>query len=214
MGALYKSLPGFLGGEIRNQLLEYVLANESRFESSTVGDKQDWRRDESIRISRRLGDLGDFRSIIEQQVLARLPEMIAALGVTTFQPSGFETEITAYGDGSLYRRHVDTYMGTERPTEDRLLSLVYYFYCEPRSFTGGVLRLYPVSVAVGGGAVNAVDIRAEQDTAVVFSSWVPHEVLRVACPSGKFADSRFAINCWILRARNLPGPLLVGEGEN
>jgi Rps23 Pro-64 3,4-dihydroxylase Tpa1-like proline 4-hydroxylase len=36
---------------------------------------------------------------------------------------------------------------------------------------------------------------------IAFPSFVPHEVRRVACPSGEFADSRFAINVWLSRAR-------------
>jgi Rps23 Pro-64 3,4-dihydroxylase Tpa1-like proline 4-hydroxylase len=40
------------------------------------------------------------------------------------------------------------------------------------------------------------DVEPLHNSLVVFPAWLPHEVLKVSCPSGRFADSRFAINCW------------------
>ena len=79
----------------------------------------------------------------------------------------------------------------------RVISAVYYFYRLPKSFSGGVLRLH--SVAGGGEEGSFVDIEPTNDTLVFFPSWFPHEVLPVACPSGRFEDSRFTINCWFHR---------------
>jgi SM-20-related protein len=36
----------------------------------------------------------------------------------------------------------------------------------------------------------------------VFPSWVLHEVRPVSCPSKRFVDSRFAINCWLWRRKS------------
>jgi Rps23 Pro-64 3,4-dihydroxylase Tpa1-like proline 4-hydroxylase len=62
-----------------------------------------------------------------------------------------------------------------------------------------MLRLHRIGSRAGeeGGA----DIAPEPNSLVLFPSWAPHEVLLVRCPSGRFEDSRFAINCWIYRAR-------------
>jgi SM-20-related protein len=205
MGMLYKSLPGFLGDEIRIPLLEYVLANESHFEPAKVGNALGLHQDDRVRVSRRLENLGDFGPVIEQRVLAQVPDLIAALGLMPFQPDGVETEIVAHGDGAFFKPHIDTFTGTGRNIKERLLSLVYYFYQEPRSFTGGSLRLFPLPGLAGTGMEKGVDITIEQDTAVAFPSWLPHEVMRISCPSRKFAESRFAINCWIRRRRSTPG---------
>jgi len=40
---------------------------------------------------------------------------------------------------------------------------------------------------------------------VAFPSWLRHEVLPVHVPSGAWRDSRFAINCWLHRARQAAG---------
>jgi Rps23 Pro-64 3,4-dihydroxylase Tpa1-like proline 4-hydroxylase len=55
--------------------------------------------------------------------------------------------------------------------------------------------------SLAGGKVSGafVDIEPANDTLVFFPSWYPHEVLPVSCPSGRFEDSRFAINCWVHR---------------
>jgi Rps23 Pro-64 3,4-dihydroxylase Tpa1-like proline 4-hydroxylase len=78
--------------------------------------------------------------------------------------------------------------------------MVYYFIREPKAFFGGRLRLFPIgpqTVKYG----ESIDIDIVQDRAIAFPSWLPHAVLPVHCPSGDFADSRFAVNCWLLKDR-------------
>jgi len=70
----------------------------------------------------------------------------------------------------------------------------------PKAFSGGVLRLH--SLAASGHQGTFVDIPPDYDTLVFFPSMFPHEVLPVKSPSGKFMDSRFAINCWIYQANS------------
>jgi len=63
-------------------------------------------------------------------------------------PVSLELKLTAHGDGAYFRPHIDMSIGPDRqplgatPGEDRLLSAVYYFYAEPKAFSGGQLRLY------------------------------------------------------------------------
>jgi SM-20-related protein len=79
----------------------------------------------------------------------------------------------------------------------RVISVVYYFYALPKAFAGGTLRLH--SLAASGQQGTFIDIEPEYDMLVFFPAWFPHEVLPVQVPSGRFLDSRFAINCWIHR---------------
>ena len=154
-----------------------------------------------------MSDLGPFKQLIEQRVLGLVPEFIAQLGLTPFTPTGVELEAAAHGEGAFYRRHIDLFTAAERNEEaDRLISLVYYFHKDPKSFSGGLLRLYPSPGVAGRLDEPATDVTPEQDLAIAFSSWLPHEILPVSCPSGQFSDSRFAINCWVLRARTPAAP--------
>lgn len=187
----------FLGADIRSQLLDYAAANQERLEASALGTG---RLDPSIRDSRVLDDLGPFAPLLEQRVLALVPGLIKDLGLTPFTPADVELQLAVHGDGGFYRRHIDLFtdkLRQESRGADRLISLVYYFNHEPPGFSGGHLRLYPDHQNPAAGAI---DVAPEQDTLVAFSSWMPHEVLPVACPSKQFRDSRFSINCWVRRA--------------
>ena len=189
-----------------SSLLDHVLANESGFAHSAVG--KTGKVDPAVRVSRILDDLGPFKALIEQRVLDLVPNLIKQLGLTPFTPTGVEIEAAAHGDGAFYRRHIDLFTAKERSEKaDRLISLVYYFHKNPKSFSGGLLRLYPSPGVAGRLDELAIDVTPEQDLAIAFSSWVPHEILPVSCPSGQFSDSRFAINCWVLRARTPAAPI-------
>ena len=103
----------------------------------------------------------------------------------------------AHNDGAFYKRHIDTQTASERDAI-RVLSGVYYFHAEPKAFTGGALRLY----AIGDPDKKTfVDIEPAHDSLLAFPSWAPHEVRPISCPSKRFTDSRFAINCWMYRER-------------
>ena len=199
---LYRVIPQALGPQLRDRLLEYAFNNEHRFDKSVLGTSES--TDASVRHSLSLPDLGEHRAAIEKRVAAWIPGLLADLGVTPFQSTGFETELLAYGHGAFFQRHIDLYAGAARSATgaDRLLSIVYYFFREPRGFEGGVLRLHTGAGLPQGDGERYVDISVEQDMAVAFSSWLPHEVLGVRCPTGEFRDSRFSINCWALRARS------------
>jgi SM-20-related protein len=173
-------------------LLEYAIANEHAFQPTKVGSqKRD--ADPAIRMSLAMRDLGPFKPILRSKMLALLPDLVAKLEVPRVTMPKLELELVAHGDGAFYKRHIDTKTASDRHMM-RVLSGVYYFYTQPKAFTGGALRLY----AVGDPAMTTfVDIEPEHNTLLVFPSWARHEVMRVACPSQRFADSRFAISCWI-----------------
>ena len=127
------------------------------------------------------------------------PALSADLHSTPFELDELELELVAHGDGAFFGRHIDIFTGADANIGQQLiLSAVYYFHAQPKGFSGGVLRLFALG-SLSYKDVEFLDIEPEHDTLVVFPSWVPHEVRRVSCPSGRFADSRFAINCWFCR---------------
>jgi SM-20-related protein len=192
-----KIMHEFLGPEIRSLLYQFACANKERFAPTLVGANSELKK--MVRVSHRLTELGAMREVLEQRVSAEVPRLVADLRLTPFKPSGYEIELVAHGDGAFYGRHLDLFTGSERtdPGGDRLISVVYYFYREPKSFKGGELRLYPLPSPASPEELR-LEILPEQDTAVAFSSWMAHEVMPVSCPSCAFADSRFSVNCWVL----------------
>ena len=197
----------FLGPEAVEQLLAYAQSNEHLFQESTVGYKEGRevnrkQRCSSVLRGGVLRENGDFPTRLEARLSQMMPAMIERLGKTPFVPHQFEIEMVAHGDGAFFTQHVDLATDDRQLESDRVISCVYYFHAVPKAFSGGVLRLH--SLGASGRPGTFVDIEPLSDTMVYFPSWFPHEVLPVSCPSGCFIDSRFAINCWIHRARQTP----------
>jgi SM-20-related protein len=193
----YVLLHDFLDEATVAGLFDHALSRECDFRPTRVGSKA---VDTRIRTSASLRDLDVYRPILKSKVLGFLPELIAQLQVTPFEPSWLETELVAHGDGAFYKRHIDTQTAAQYENfhHIRVLSGVYYFFVEPKTFSGGALRLY----AIGGNAEqNFIDIAPQRNSLLVFPSWAPHEVMPVHCPSRRFVDSRFAINCWLHRKK-------------
>lgn len=189
----YTLVRDFLGGDNVRRLLEFAQAHEHEFQRSEVVDGGSSTIDDLRRVSLILPKIGDYETLIADRTRKALPEIFSALGTAPFDPAGFETEMAAHGDGAFFSRHIDMIVNLEKSDTQRVLSMVYYFHKIPQPFSGGMLRLY--SLADGPGA--HIDVEPVCDSAVFFPSWFPHEVLRINCPSGRFADSRFAINCWL-----------------
>ncbi len=126
-----------------------------------------------------------------------LPRAIDALGLAPFALAGLSMEMAAHGDSDFYRRHIDTFTGSDRAGRDRALTGVYYFHATPKGFSGGELRLHSIRPAEQGGTF--ADIEPVHDRLLLFPAWAPHEVRPVSLPDGAFAQSRFAINCWYNR---------------
>jgi SM-20-related protein len=186
---------GWLGQATVDRLLDYAQAKRQRFATSSLGYGDKARIDPARRVSEKLKDLGPLTAEIEARMREAVPSLITALGGATFTPAGFELELVAHNDDAFYARHKDTILKDAGVQSTRVISAVYYFHRQPKAFSGGVLRLH--SLAASGAPGTFVDIEPEHDALAFFPSWYPHEVLPVSCPSGRFEDSRFAVNCWV-----------------
>jgi Rps23 Pro-64 3,4-dihydroxylase Tpa1-like proline 4-hydroxylase len=184
----------FLPPENVAALLADALAMEARFQPSTIhygsgGQGVDPRH----RVSATLGAFGPQQAPFRQRLLDALPRLAAALAVPAFTLIRTETELVAHGDGAFFTRHLDgSHPDRRQPGHPmRMISGVYYFHAGPKGFSGGQLRLYGMEADAPFH-----DVEPLHNSLVVFPAWLPHEVLKVSCPSGRFADSRFAVNCW------------------
>lgn len=185
-------------------LLEWTLAQQERFSPSKVSDKV---YDPARRTSVRIRDLGPTKRWFEEEIHDFAPNFFRDTGTKPFEIEYLELEIAAHGDGAHFATHTDIPIGPGRMTlgggssdqQDRLLSAVYYFHHEPKGFSGGQLRLH--RFGSNGDPGDYVDVEPERNSLVVFPSWTSHEVRVVQCPSGKFEDHRFAVNCWLCATR-------------
>lgn len=190
-------LPGFMGQEFIERLLAHCEQCSGDFAgTTTIGNAA------GVRLSVNLPEFSEFREAVEQRVLEHLPVVRERLGIPAFEVACTETELVAHIDGAFYKRHIDVFTGKYRDSAggDRIITFVWYFFTQPRAFEGGSLRIYPDAGFVPPERETVLDIEVENDLALAFSSWLPHEVRPVQVPSGRFMDSRFAVNCWLRRA--------------
>lgn len=204
----HAQLRDFLPAADHQALLDHALAGEAQFAPARITSGRAGAEDElkpEVRVAATWRDLGPLRPMLEQRLMAALPDIRARIGGGGPMPTSLELELAAHGDGAHFKPHTDTALGSDRkalgaaPGEDRLISGVYYFHAEPKGFSGGELRLYRFGVDPGAGELDRsdhVELGPLDNSLLVFPSWAAHEVRPVRCPSGRFRDYRFAVNCW------------------
>jgi SM-20-related protein len=190
-------IANWLGPEMVQRLLDFVQERRDAFFPSGIGYGENSRVDANVRRSGRITELGDLKQELRARIRAALPAVLRPLGAETFEPGRIELEMVAHGDGAFFIEHNDIAVEDNKFVVRRVITAIYYFHRLPKAFSGGVLRIYPLAGSKNSTAF--VDIEPTNDTLAFFPSWFPHEVLPVACPSGRFEDSRFAMNCWIHR---------------
>ena len=109
-----------------------------------------------------------------------------------------EIQVSRYGNaGQHYDWHIDRTLNNNQ----RWITLVYYFWKEPRRWKGGELGLtngmtFNSKIIAQKPKPKIIKIRPENDMAVLFSSRTPHCVHNTISPN-KFIDGRFSVNMWI-----------------
>jgi hypothetical protein len=180
------------------RLVEHVTRNERRFTPATIRepDGTGTTVNERMRRAATLDDLGEFEGLVSDRIKQHLHEVLPRIGKKPFPVGRIEMQITTSNDGDYFRLHKDT-----DATDTREVSFVYFFYREPRRFSGGELRIYPTRMVDGRlqPADHAATLSPRQDSIVFFPSLNDHEVLPVRVPSRAFADGRFTVNGWIHR---------------
>jgi hypothetical protein len=97
-----------------------------------------------------------------------------------------EAVISCYTNGSFYKSHQDT---RRDHITYRLVTLVYYVNTQPTHFKGGALVLK--------SGEESFKIAPQHNRAVIFPSFVMHEVEAVEAPDVEWHNNRFSINYWI-----------------
>ncbi|MEG4047465.1 2OG-Fe(II) oxygenase [Microcoleus sp. Pol17_C1] len=190
----YAQIDNFLTPAEKNKLIKYVLAKESEFVStSTSTNAEDYRR------SMVLHSFPEFSELMVNRIKAILPDVLKSLNIPSFPLGEIEAQLTMHNDNNFYKLHNDS---GSPDTASRFFTYVYYFYREPKAFSGGELQIYDSKIEnnfyVADKTFRTVEPR--NNSIVFFLSRYMHEVLRVSCPSKAFADSRFTINGWVRKA--------------
>jgi SM-20-related protein len=193
----------FLTKQELRGLMEYTLTHEADFTPGSIipNEKTEASTVPDYRRSRVLFQFGEYRTLIEERILANLPMVLRTLRRDAFPLWYVDSQITASNDGDFYKAHRDN--GAAEPVDIplRQISFVYYFHSEPKAFSGGQLQFHDWTdgEVEDGEPVTTRTIIPRQNTIVFFPSSYEHEVLPVSCPSRTFANSRFTANGWLIR---------------
>lgn len=173
------------------RLMQYVQEQEPSFvPTSNSANDPNYRR------SMVLHAFPEFSQLITNRINAIMPYILTYLGIPNFTPSNIESQLTLHNDGNYYKIHNDS---GSSDTANRVLTYVFYFYREPKSFSGGELIIYDSKIENNFyvAAKSYKTIQPKNNSIVFFLSRYMHEVLNVSCPSKAFLDSRFTINGWV-----------------
>lgn len=195
----FVQIENFLSQAELTEALSITAQKQEYFESSVVHNK----KQEEIEKYRRSSILHhqhyqEFSDRFRQKVLATLPAVLKSLERPSFEVLSTVIQLTAHNDGCFYSLHSDA---NTDATKTREMTYVYYFYREPKGFSGGELKLY--ETGVDGDALykkNRVEtVEPINNSIIFFPSRLLHEVMPVRCPSQAFEQSRFTFNGWIRR---------------
>ena len=187
----YVVIENFLSQQELAKFLKYTQEQEANFVPATI-----YTKDINYRRTYVLHEFPEFSQLLVQRVMAIAPQILLQLDTANFHPSMVEAQLTMNNDGNYYKIHNDN---GSPDTANRVWTFVYYFYREPKGFTGGELLLYDSKIENGFyvEAKSYKTIQPKNNTVVFFLSRCLHEVLPVKCPSKQFLDSRFAVTCWV-----------------
>jgi Rps23 Pro-64 3,4-dihydroxylase Tpa1-like proline 4-hydroxylase len=201
-------LENFLTPEEHDRLLTDVMGWESAFvPSETLQNNRSETSDFFHRNSLVYNlPFPEVSRLLSDRIRQVLPEVLAQMSIDPFSIADIEAQLTAHNQGHYYKLHNDNGV---LQTAARRITFVYYFHREPKSFTGGELRIFNRILAQGSesipGQAEAFKlIQPLNNSIVFFPSHYFHEVLPVECPSKLFVDSRFTINGWLWQAHLQP----------
>ena len=187
----YALIENFFTAQQLQKLLQYVEEQQSNFTPTSNS-----ANDPNYRRSMVLHSFPEFTQLMMERVRAIMPYILTYLGIESFIPSNVEAQLTLHNDGNYYKIHNDS---GSPDTANRVLTYVYYFYREPKPFSGGELLIYDSKVENNFyvAASTYKTIQPKNNSIVFFLSRYMHEVLPVSCPTKAFLDSRFTINGWV-----------------
>jgi SM-20-related protein len=183
----------FLPPEQHAGLLALVEHEQARFVDSTVSTNDaDYRR------SKIFYEAPGVHALFRARMAELAPRLMAELEIPSFELGDIEVQLTAHNDGNYFKLHNDN---GSPDTAMRGLTYVYYFYNEPKAFSGGELRIYDSIIKDGfyQCGPHAADIDPKNNSVIFFAPHMHHEVLKVRVPSGAFRDGRFTVNGWVRR---------------
>lgn len=181
--SIYVQLDNFLTPVQHNDLLNYVFPQHSMFGSAS----RDRTHSDSFE---------RLRSEIVSRVEAVLPEVLHQLGIPSFPIGSIEAEsiFKTYGHHDPFTRD-----NSSPETAKRIVSFVYFFYPEPKPFTGGELLIYDSKIVNKAcmAAESFKTVEPRNNSIVFFFSSYSYESLPISDRFTVSDNKAFQFKGWV-----------------
>lgn len=185
------------GEETIDGLLQYVDKNKNAFKQAGIGTNG--TIDPNKRKTLYLENLGKFHGIFQKQIEKDYANVAKRFGISAFSPSRIEYKITNHSDNHFFNVHRDDgFPGNQ--SDQRVISFVFYFYLNPKHFTGGDLLFFDTDSSESRYRNYLFTrILCERNCLTYFPSKYFHCVDVVNQKSDNFLNGRFAVTGHIRR---------------
>jgi len=180
----------FLPNDACKELLNTSLELESNFEKSSLthGVNPEYRS--SLTISESY--YTNFGMFYRNKLSILLADYLKTDHQEIAEKNNIEIQMTAHGDGAYFLPHQDNTHSIKRK-----LTCVYYYFAEPKPFSGGDLIVYDLKDGQQNMALSFTRIIPENNLLVVFPSQFWHQVTPVGLIDNQFKNNRFSITSWL-----------------
>lgn len=196
---------GFFNKESNKEIILEAKRNRKKFQDSIIGKKEKIKKqfrnnlvcyyDEIYNVREQSVLIRETEKKFQEdkfrEVLSSSPYPICDFGLTNVH----ETQVSRYGNNQKYKWHIDRF-----DNRLRIISLVYYFFKEPKKWKGGELGLTdsPIYTGIEVEKNRDIKIKPENNMAVMFGGNVPHCVYPIVEQKRiNFGDGRFSANIWV-----------------
>lgn len=171
------------------ELLALAQANREQFEPGVDGRHVDPSRPKTL-VELRLTDR-EVRPWFEPRLRDAFAEALSRLRMRR-REHAIKMSMSVHLSGCFLAKHTD-----DAPSPyPRTLNATYYFYRQPRRFSGGDLLLHDAT----GAWERYTRIEPLHNSIVIFPAWAVHQTTAVETSGSQgedFGDARFAINGWL-----------------
>lgn len=190
----YKIIKNFLSDEENKELLEKTINHKGWKDSSIVNSNSNYRKSKVVyHLS------NDIVNKFESKITNIYRDVLPELDMEDFEISKIEMQMTSSNNGDYFKAHPDAdYVRGRGDVRNRKLTFVYYYFNDPKPFTGGDLKMYEFKDEKRTIYNDKVFERIvpENNMLIFFECDYWHEVEEVKCEPG-IENSRFTINSWI-----------------
>jgi len=190
----YKIIKNFLSDDKNKELLKRTLDIKGWKDSTIINTTSNYRKSKVIY---HLDN--DIIVLFEQKIKELYKDVLSELDMKDFDISKIEMQMTSSNNGDFFKVHPDAdYKRGRGDVKNRKLTFVYYYFTDPKPFTGGNLKIYEFSddSRTTHNSLEFDTVVPENNMLIFFESDYWHEVEEVICEPS-LENSRFTINSWI-----------------